>query len=390
MKFCVIVLDSVGVGALPDAHLFSSSSAHPRGDEGSHTLNHTLEQSGAKLPNLERLGLGLIPTVNALKTSSPQASYGRMIEVSKGKDTSTGHWEFMGIHLEHPFQVFPNGFPKSVMDAFSHTIGRGWLCNKPYSGTDVIRDYGAQHLETGCPIVYTSADSVFQIAAHEERVPLETLYRWCKEAREILQGENAVARVIARPFRGPHPFERAGEHRKDFSLEPPLNALDAIHAAGLDVIGLGKIPDIYAGRGFTQSIHTDDNADGMHKMLDVMRSDFHGFAFLNLVDFDAKYGHRRDVMGYAAALEAFDARLPEFIAAVPDDGVLILTSDHGNDPTWFGTDHTREHAMLLAYKPGGSSVDLGERASFSDLAATICEALGVAWKGHGSSFWTML
>ena len=385
MKIHVIVLDSVGVGALPDAHLFSSSTAHPRGDEGSQTINHIL-QTGICLPNLEQLGLGWIPTVSAAKVPNPIGSYGRMREVSLGKDTSTGHWEFMGIQLEHPFQVFPDGYPKAVMDAFSAAIGRGWLCNKPYSGTDVIRDYGAQHLETGFPIIYTSADSVFQIATHEDRVPLETLYRWCKEARSILQNEFAVARVIARPFKGSHPFDRAGEHRKDYSLEPPANVLDSLFAAKLDVIGLGKIPDIYAGRGFTQSIHTDNNDDGVQKMLSVMRSDFAGLAYLNLVDFDAKYGHRRDVLGYGKALETFDAQLPELLAAVLEGDRLILVSDHGNDPTWFGSDHTREHALLLEYRPNMTARDLGERSTFADLGATVCKALGVAWAGHGVSW----
>jgi phosphopentomutase len=383
MKTHIIVLDSVGVGALPDAHEFSASPEHPRGDEGSHTINHILEQTGIALPNLEQLGLGHIPTVRAKKVANPTGSYGRMLEVSKGKDTSTGHWEFMGIHLKDPFQVFPQGFPELVMEAFSAATQRGWLCNKPYSGTDVIRDYGAAHLETGAAICYTSADSVFQIAAHEDVVPLETLYTWCKEARKILQGQYAVARVIARPFRGTHPFERASEHRKDYSLEPPENALDALFEAGLEVIGLGKIPDIYAGRGFTQSIHTDNNQDGIDKMLQVMRSDFHGLAFLNLVDFDAKYGHRRDVAGYANALVEFDARLSQILAAVGKNDALYIVSDHGNDPTWFGSDHTREHAMLLEYRLGGVARNLGERRSFADLAATVCKNLNVAWSGHG-------
>jgi phosphopentomutase len=391
MKITVIVLDSVGVGALPDAHEFSSSPEHPNGDAGSHTLNHVLERSGAKLPNLEALGLGHVPTVTTVaKVAQPMGAFGRMLEVSRGKDTSTGHWEFMGIHLEHPFKTFDDGFPPQIMDAFSSAIGTSWLCNQPYSGTDVIRDFGAQHLETGFPIVYTSADSVFQIAAHVDRIPLETLYAWCKAARGILQGEYAVARVIARPFKGTHPFERVNEARKDFSLEPPRNALDALFEAKLDVIGLGKIPDIYANRGFTRSLHTDNNADGIRKTLEVMRGDFHGLAFTNLVDFDAKYGHRRDVAGYANALEEFDAALPELMRAVSSDDALILISDHGNDPTWFGTDHTREHGLLMAYRPGKAGVNLGERHSFSDVGATICEALGVKWDGHGSSFWGLL
>jgi phosphopentomutase len=387
----VIVLDSVGMGELPDARSFSSSPAHPNGDLRSHTINHVLEGTGINLPNLESLGLGLIPGVKAARPTVVRGAFGRMREVSLGKDTSTGHWEFMGVQLEHPFKTFFEGFPPVVMDAFSSALGfpgiNAWLCNKPYSGTDVIRDFGAQHLETGFPIVYTSGDSVFQIAAHVDRVPLETLYEWCRQARAILQGEFAVARVIARPFKGAHPFERVNEARKDFSLEPPKNILDALFAAKLDVIGLGKIPDIYANRGFTQSIHTDNNADGVAKLLEVMRAGFHGLAFLNLVDFDAKFGHRRDVAGYAHALTEFDAHLPAILERVPEDGLLIITSDHGNDPTWFGSDHTREHGLLLAFRPGIGAVRLGERETFADLGATVADALGVTWKGPGSSFW---
>jgi phosphopentomutase len=390
VKLTVIVLDSVGVGELPDAAQFGRSDAHPDGDAGSHTLNHTMQRGNAKLPNLFSLGLGHIETVKANGFPNPTGAFGRMREVSLGKDTSTGHWEFMGIQLANPFQTFYDGFPPEVMDRFSAAIGTGWLCNTAYSGTDVIRDFGAEHLRTGFPIVYTSADSVFQIAAHVDKVPLETLYEWCEAARGILQGEFAVARVIARPFKGAFPFERMGEARKDFSLEPPLNALDALLGAGLDVIGLGKIPDIYANRGFTQSIHTDNNADGIQKTLEVMRSTFRGLAFCNLVDFDAKYGHRRDVNGYARALEEFDTALPELMAEVSKDDLLILISDHGNDPTWFGTDHTREHGLLLAYRPGLNGVDLGTRSTFSDIAATVCDALGVPWNGHGSSFWAAL
>jgi phosphopentomutase len=387
MKITVIVLDSVGVGELPDANEFGVSEAHPHGDVGSHTINHTLERAKVSLPNLEQLGLGHIETVRATRVAQPSGAYGRMLEVSKGKDTSTGHWEFMGIQLTHPFQTFADGFPPAVMESFSAAIGRKWLCNAPYSGTDVIRDFGQMHLETGKPIVYTSADSVFQIAAHIDLIPLETLYEWCKAARGILQGEYATARVIARPFKGVHPFERVNEARKDFSLEPPRNALDALFEAKLDVIGIGKIPDIYAGRGFTQSIHTDNNDDGIQKTLTVMRSSVHGLIFTNLVDFDAKYGHRRDVAGYARALQDFDAALPELLGALGTDDALILISDHGNDPTWFGSDHTREHGLLLAYRPGIGGVNLGTRATFADIAATVCEALGVTWNGHGSSFW---
>jgi len=388
MKFTIIVLDSVGVGALPDAASFGS----PPGDGGSHTLNHTLARTGVQLPNLARLGLGRLPTVQGVPDAGDvTGAFGRMLEVSPGKDTSTGHWEFMGVQLTHPFQVFPDGFPPAVMDAFNAATGRGFLCNRPYSGTDVIRDFGPEHLRTGDPIVYTSADSVFQIAAHVDVVPVETLYEWCRAAREILQGEYAVARVIARPFRGSAPdFERAGELRHDYSLTPPPTVLTALRAAGRDVVGIGKIPDIYDHQGFSEEIHTDDNPDGIRKTLARMRSDFDGLVFTNLVDFDAKYGHRRDPAGYGAALAAFDAALPDLMAAVPDDGALVIISDHGNDPTWHGSDHTREYGMLLAYRPGLGAVDLGERATFADVGATVAEALGAAWDGPGTSFWGQL
>ncbi|AFZ65725.1 phosphopentomutase [Deinococcus peraridilitoris] len=382
MKVTLIVLDSVGVGELPDAAAF--------GDVGAHTLNHVLQRTGVELAQLARLGLGGIESVLLEMQAEPLGSFGRLREVSPGKDTSTGHWEFMGVQLEHPFQTFAEGFPPEVMERFSQATGRGWLCNRPYSGTDVIRDYGEEHMRTGNPIVYTSADSVFQIAAHVDVVPLETLYRWCRAAREILQGPHAVARVIARPFRGDAPFERANEARKDFSLTPPPTVLNALHSAGLDVIGIGKIPDIYDHSGFTEEIHTDDNLDGIEKTLRRMRAPFHGLVFTNLVDFDAKYGHRRDPEGYAAALAAFDERLPELLDAVEHDGLLLIVSDHGNDPTWHGTDHTREYGLLLAYRPGIPGVDLGERATFADVGATVAEALGVSWSGPGESFWPVL
>lgn len=387
MLLTIIVLDSVGVGALPDAASF--------GDAGAHTLNHTLEAAPVALPNLARLGLSRVPTVQTSPDTIPagevEGAFGRLREVSPGKDTSTGHWEFMGVQLEHAFQVFPDGFPPAVMDRFDAATGRGHLCNKPYSGTDVIRDYGEEHRRTGFPIVYTSADSVFQIAAHEDVVPLETLYAWCQAAREILQGEYAVARVIARPFRGEYPFERANEHRRDFSLVPPPTVLDALKAAGCDVVGIGKIPDIYAHRGFTEEIHTDNNADGIAKTLARMRQGGNGLIFTNLVDFDAKFGHRRDPQGYSAALAAFDAALPELLAAVPQNGALLIISDHGNDPTWDGTDHTREYGLLLAWRPGlTGAVDLGERATFADVGATAAGALGAGWAGPGESFWSAL
>ncbi|GGK30383.1 phosphopentomutase [Deinococcus malanensis] len=390
MLLTIIVLDSVGVGALPDAEQF--------GDAGSHTLNHTLEAAPVKLPNLARLGLASLPGVQTGEGTLPavpaEGGYGRLREVSPGKDTSTGHWEFMGVQLQHPFQVFPDGFPPAVMDRFDAATGRGHLCNKPYSGTEVIRDFGPEHLNTGAPIVYTSADSVFQIAAHEDVVPLETLYAWCQAAREILQGEFAVARVIARPFRGEFPFERASEHRKDYSLTPPPTVLDAVKATGQAVVGIGKIPDIYAHQGFTEEIHTDDNADGIRKTLARMRqaaqAGERGLIFTNLVDFDSKYGHRRDPKGYSATLAEFDQALPELLAAVPQEGALLILSDHGNDPTWTGTDHTREHGLLLAWHPGMQPVALGDRATFADVGATTAEALGAVWTGPGESFWNDL
>lgn len=382
MKLALVVLDSVGVGALPDAEMF--------GDAGADTLNHTLERTGVRLPNLARLGLGRVPGVH-LPSSEVIGAYGRMREVSPGKDTTTGHWEFMGVQSEHPFQTFPEGFPPAVMKRFSKEIGRGYLCNRPYSGTEVIKDYGEAHLESGDPIVYTSADSVFQVAAHLDLVPTQTLYAWCRAARELLMGEFAVARVIARPFRGTYPFERAGELRRDFSLPPPPNVLDALSAAGKEVIGVGKIPDIYDHRGFTEEIHTGDNADGIQKTLDRLREPFGGLLMTNLVDFDARYGHRRDPQGYADALKAFDDRLPELLAALPPDGALVLVSDHGNDPTRSGTDHTREYGLLLAYRPGMiGGTDLGERATFADVGATVARALEVSWKGPGQCFWEAL
>ncbi len=399
MKITVIVLDSVGVGALPDAAQFGDPATG--GDAGSHTLNHTLERSEIKLPNLTKLGLGCIPTVNLECPTKPLASYGRMLEVSKGKDTSTGHWEFMGAVLENPFQTFSNGFPLEVMDAFESAIGwvhnaspqdgevthgRGWLCNAPYSGTEVIKDFGPEHYETGKPIVYTSADSVFQIAAHLDVVPIEQLYKWCRTARAILQGPYAVARVIARPFRGEYPYERASELRQDFSLRPPRTVLNALLEAGKEVIGVGKIGDIYDHSGLTREIHTGSNLEGIEQTLEVMAQDFDGLVFTNLVDFDAKFGHRRDVLGYGRALEEFDAHLPRLLERLAMDDMLILTSDHGNDPTWSGTDHTREHALLLAYEPGKPAKDLGERSSFTDLGATVAQRLGVNWDGPGSAF----
>jgi len=380
MTITVIVLDSVGVGALPDAEVF--------GDAGAHTLDHTLQATGVALPNLQRLGLGNIASVTALKPAQrPQASFGRMNERSPGKDTTTGHWEFVGVILEHPFKTFKE-FPVEVMAAFDAATGRGHLGHYPASGTEIITKLGAEHLKTGQPIVYTSADSVFQIAAHVEIVPLETLYRWCEAAREIMQGDYQVARIIARPFAGePGSFRRLGEARRDYSLTPPYpTVLNALQEAGKEVVGIGKIGDIYSRSGITREVHTDSNADGIDQTIKVMSERPEGLVFCNLVEFDSLYGHRRDPEGYAKALAAVDACLPELLEAVNDGDWLIFISDHGNDPTWPGTDHTREYGLLLAYSPGRLGIDLGTRGSFADLGATVAELLGVAWHGAGASF----
>jgi phosphopentomutase len=380
MTVTVIVLDSVGVGALPDAAAF--------GDAGAHTLDHTLRTTGVVLPNFTRLGLGNIAGVAALEpTPSPLASFGRMAERSPGKDTTTGHWEFVGVVLEHPFKTFEQ-FPAEVMDAFDSATGRGHLGNYPASGTAIVAALGEEHLKSGKPIVYTSADSVFQVAAHVEVVPLETLYRWCEAAREILQGEHAVARVIARPFAGePGDFRRLGEARRDYSLTPPYpTVLNALQEAGKAVVGIGKIADIYNRAGITREVPSKSNADGIDKTLGAMLERPDGLVFCNLVEFDSLYGHRRDVKGYAKALTEVDARLPELLGAVGEGDWLMFASDHGNDPTHPGTDHTREYALLLAYSPGCPAVDLGTRESFADLGATVAELLGVDWQGHGASF----
>ncbi len=380
MTVTLIVLDSVGVGALPDADAF--------GDTGAHTLDHTLQETGADLPNFTALGLGRIAGVTSLpRPETPMASFGRLAEVSPGKDTTTGHWEFMGVTLERPLGTFTR-FPDVVMDPFDALTGRGHLGNVPASGTAILDELGETHLQTGEPIVYTSADSVFQIAAHTDVVPLETLYRWCEGARELLTGDYAVARVIARPFAGaPGNFHRLGEARRDYSLAPPHETvLDVLKAAGKAVVGIGKIPDIYDHRGFSEEVHTDSNDDGVDKTLQVMKEYPDGLVFCNLVEFDSLYGHRRDPHGYAEALRATDVRLPELLAAVRPGDWLLFVSDHGNDPTHEGTDHTREYGLLLAYSPGVAAKDLETRASFADVGATVAELLGVTWVGEGSSF----
>lgn len=379
MKVTVVVLDSVGVGALPDAASF--------GDAGAHTLDHTLAATGVDLPELARLGLGLVPGVTSVPAvAAPEGAFGRMVERSPGKDTTTGHWEFMGAVLNEPFQTFER-FPDELMADFDAATGRGHLGNRPASGTTILDELGPEHMATGRPIVYTSADSVFQVAAHVEVVPLETLYAWCAAARTLLTGPYAVARVIARPFRGrPGAFERLHGQRRDLSVTPPRTVLNALQEAGRPVLAIGKIGDIYDGSGIDEVRKTASNAEGVDATVAAMREDRNGLIFTNLVDFDAAFGHRRDADGYGAALAAFDARLPDLRSALGREDVLLLVSDHGNDPTWPGTDHTREYGLLLAVGPAAAGRDLGTRSGFSDLGATVAELLDVRWDGPGVSF----
>ncbi|AQS56620.1 phosphopentomutase [Novibacillus thermophilus] len=369
-RIACVVLDSVGIGALPDSPSF--------GDEGVHTLGHVAEYAGGlHMPNFARLGLGNIEPIKGIpQVASPMASYGKMAEMSNGKDTTTGHWELMGIYTEKPFKTYPDGFPETLIKRFSERIGRGVLGNKPASGTAIIEELGERHMATGDVIVYTSADSVFQIAAHEEIVPLDELYAICETARELtLEPEHSVVRVIARPFVGkPGAFKRTA-NRRDYSIKPPeKTVLNYLKDGGWDVIGIGKISDIYDGEGITRSIKTKDNMDGADRLIDTMGEPFKGLAFLNMVDFDSKYGHRRDPAGYARALEEVDRRLPEMLEALRTDDLLIMTADHGNDPTHTGTDHTREYVPLLVYSPSLTDpVHLGVRSSFADVGATIAD-----------------
>lgn len=375
----LIVLDSVGVGAMPDANEW--------GDEGSHTLNAIRNHPEFACPNLEKLGLFNVEGVGG-GVASPRTCYARMNESSKGKDTTIGHWEIAGVYSPKPFPTYPNGFPKEVLDEFEKRTGRGVLCNKPYSGTEVIKDYGEEHLRTGKLIVYTSADSVFQIAAHEELVPVETLYKYCEIAREMLQGEHGVGRVIARPFAGEYPFTRT-PRRHDYSLVPPIPNLPSVMKEnGFDVISVGKIFDIFAGQGFTESYPTVNNEDGMDKTMGIAKRDFNGLCFVNLVDFDMVYGHRNDVAGYARAMTAFDKRLGELLPTLGEEDILIITADHGCDPLTPSTDHSREYTPMLAYgKKLKQGLDLGTRESFADIGATLLEWFGLpAEKIYGKSF----
>lgn len=371
----LIVLDSFGIGAMPDAAAY--------GDEGTSTLRSAASSSYFHMPNMAKLGFFNIDGVEIPgKVEKPLAAYGRMTEASRGKDTTIGHWEIAGVISNEPLPTYPNGFPAEVLEEFSKQTGRGVLCNKPYSGTEVIKDYGKEHVDTGKLIVYTSADSVFQIAAHEDIVPVETLYEYCRIARKILQGKHGVGRVIARPFIGEEGSYTRTPKRHDFSLEPPkATMLDELTAAGKEVLAVGKIKDIFAGRGISSFVYTKGNEEGIEQILAHMDRDFEGLCFINLVDYDMLYGHRNDIDGYAKALTYFDEKLPLILEKMREDDILMITADHGCDPGYtVSTDHSREYTPFLMYgkqvKPGS----LATRDTFADIGATVLDYLGV--EGH--------
>lgn len=379
----LIVLDSVGIGEAPDAAQFH--------DEGADTLGHIAEHMGClNMPNMGKLGLSNIKEIKGIeKEENPKGYYTKMREASNGKDTMTGHWEIMGLVTSHPFKVFPDGFPELLITQLERASGRSIIGNVPASGTEILDRLGEEHMKTGALIVYTSADSVLQIAAHEEIVPLDELYRICEQARELtLADEYKVGRVIARPFVGtPGAFKRT-PNRHDYALKPySRTVMNELMDGGLDVIAIGKIHDIYDGEGITDSVRTVSNMDGVDKLIEVMNKDFNGLSFVNLVDFDALYGHRRDPEGYGKALEEFDARLPEIMSAMQDDDLLIITADHGNDPVHPGTDHTREFVPLIVYSKqfdGGGELPI--RKTFADVGATIADNFNIKWHGEGESF----
>lgn len=382
----LIVLDSVGIGEMPDAKAY--------GDEGSHTVYAASHYKKFYMPNMKKLGFfqldGMKVDEQHAWLQTEEESCGmvcRLSEKSKGKDTTTGHWEIAGMISKEPMPTFPNGFPADLIQAFEEKTGRKVLCNKPYSGTEVIKDYGKEHIETGALIVYTSADSVFQIAAHESIVPIEKLYEYCEIARELCQGPYGVGRIIARPFEGEWPYSRT-TRRHDYSLQPPKNTmLDYMKENGYDVLAVGKINDIFAGKGITQMVRTEDNADGINKTLEYMDLDFHGICFTNLVDFDMKYGHRNDIDGYGEALSYFDKRLPEILAKLKDEDVLMITADHGCDPSTPSTDHSREYIPLVITGESIRNGNLGTKDGFGTIAATILDMFGITGKIDGESIW---
>lgn len=382
-RIFLIVLDSYGIGELPDAADF--------GDEGSNTLRTITKSGEYDTPLMKSMGLFNIDGVDYIDgVDSPIGSYGRLGEVSKGKDTTIGHWEIAGIVSERPLPTYPEGFPKELLDEYSRRTGRGILCNKPYSGTEVIKEFGEEHLKTGDLIVYTSADSVFQVAAHEEIVPIEELYRDCEIARELLQGEHGVGRVIARPFVGESGNFSRTPKRHDYSLLPPKTTmLDVLKEAGYATRGVGKIYDIFAGKSISDTVRIQNNVDGMEKAIAIMDEDFKGLCFVNLVDFDMVYGHRNDIDGYAKAASVFDKQLAEMTAKMKDTDIVMITADHGCDPGFKGTDHSREYVPFLAYgKDVKAGVNLGTRSTFADIAATIQDIFELEQKTAGTSFKT--
>jgi len=382
LRVFLIVLDGVGIGALPDADRY--------GDAGANTLLHVAEHAGKlALPALEAHGLGnLLPLPGVRPTLAPRGARARLMEKSAGKDSTTGHWEMMGLALEQPFPTYPDGFPKPLLDRWSERVQRGWIGNVAASGTEIIARLGAEHQETGRFIVYTSADSVFQVAAHEQTVPIEQLYAACRAARDLLTGPHAVGRVIARPFEGAPGHYRRTSRRRDFSLAPPApTVLDRLVESGRRVVTVGKVDDLFAGHGVSDAIHTTSNEEGEIVLLDLVKRSGEGLVFANLVDFDTQYGHRNDPSGFATALERFDAMFGPFLDRLRGDEMAWVTADHGNDPTTPGTDHTREYTPLIVAGPRvRDGVDLGTRASFADLGATLAELFSVAPPAAGTSF----
>lgn len=381
----LIVMDSVGIGEAPDAAQFN--------DVGSDTLGHIAETAGLTIPHLEQLGLGAIRPLAGVEAIADHQGYAtKLEEVSVGKDTMTGHWEIMGLNIQKPFRVFPEGFPPELLQQIEAFSGRKVVCNLPYSGTEVLDDYGPGQMETGDLIIYTSADPVLQIAAHEEVIPLEELYRICEYVREITKDEPyMIGRIIARPYLGePGNFKRTS-NRHDYALDPfGKTVLDSLKDNGKDVIAVGKINDIFNGQGITETVRTKSNMDGVDQLLNVMDKDFTGLSFTNLVDFDALYGHRRDTKGYAQAIEDFDQRIPEILAALKEDDLLIITADHGNDPTFPGTDHTREYVPLLVFSKNMKASGALPQGYFADISATIAENFNVPQTENGKSFLTLL